>query len=146
MIKSRSKIWWKVVGVAGRVFSLGILVLVFVTGCEKRSGEAVVISKEYIAAAASPADSPAPNRDEANEITVDSYVMPGGDRGTSRDPRALQHEQWLVKVQMTDNGRIFNVPADRSGFEKVKPDDRVRVRYRVGKYTGTVWAAELVND
>ena len=126
-----------------------ILVLVLMAfgliGCEKHIGDAVIISKEYIAAAASPAESPTPNGKVENEITVDSYAMPAEDRGTSRDPRAMQHEQWLVKVQVIDNGRTFNVPADRSRFEKVKPDDRVRVRYYVGKYTGTVWGAELVD-
>jgi hypothetical protein len=58
----------------------------------------------------------------------------------------MQHEQWLVKVRMNDNGRIINVPTDKSQFEKVNPDDRVRVRYHVGKYTGTVWGAEIVSN
>jgi hypothetical protein len=44
-----------------------------------------------------------------DEITVDSYVMRPEVRGTNRDPRALNAEQWLVKVRMIDSGRTFNV-------------------------------------
>ena len=77
------------------------------------------------------------------EIAVDQYVMKPEVRGTSRDPRALQNEQWLVKVRMIANGRSFNVAADRAQFEKLKKGDRVQVRYRLGKYTKTVWAAEI---
>jgi hypothetical protein len=64
-------------------------------------------------------------------------------RGTGRDPRALKTEQWLVKVRMLDNGRTFHVPTDQSKWEKLRENDRVKVRYRTGKYTGTVWAAEI---
>ena len=80
---------------------------------------------------------------EDDEITVDQSVMKPEERGTSRDPRALADEQWLVKVRMVENGRIFNVPATREQFEKLKEGDRARVKYRLGKYTGTVWAAEI---
>jgi hypothetical protein len=65
------------------------------------------------------------------------------ERGTSRDPRALQHEQWLVKVRMLDNGRTFQVPADQAKWEKLRENDRGKVRYRTDKYAGTVWAAEI---
>ena len=78
-----------------------------------------------------------------DEIAVDSYVMKPEARGTSRDPRALQHEQWIVKVRMLDNGRTFQVPVDQTKWEKLRENDRVKVRYRTGKYTGTVWAAEI---
>jgi hypothetical protein len=78
-----------------------------------------------------------------DEIAVDGYVMKPEARGTSRDPRALQHEQWLVKVRMLDNGRTFQVPADQAKWEQLRENDRVKVRYRTGKYTGTVWAAEI---
>ena len=82
-----------------------------------------------------------PMRDD--EIAVDSYVMKPEVRGTSRDPRALKDEQWLVKVRMLDNGRTFLVRADQARWEKLCENDRVKVRYRTGKYTGTVWAAEI---
>ena len=78
-----------------------------------------------------------------DEIAVDGYVMKPEARGTSRDPRAFKHEQWLVKVRMLDNGRTFQVPADQAKWEKLRENDRVKVRYRTGKYTGTVWAAEI---
>ena len=64
-------------------------------------------------------------------------------RGTSRDPRTLTHEQWIVKVRMVENGCTFQVPADQVRWEKLHENDRVKVRYRTGKYTGTVWAAEI---
>jgi hypothetical protein len=124
-----------------------------VTGCEKNSGEAVVLLKEHIDAALRNAETPntesTPSTDEQlrpmadDEIAVDGYVMKPEVRGTSRDPRALQHEQWLVKVRMLDNGRTFQVPADQGKWEKLRENDRIKVKYRKGKYTGTVWAAEI---
>jgi hypothetical protein len=64
-------------------------------------------------------------------------------RGTRRDPRALKDEQWLVKVRMINDGRTFNVQADQGQFDKLKEGDRVKVRYRLGKYTKTIWDAEI---
>ena len=123
------------------------------TGCEKNSGEAVVLSKEHIDAALPNAETPKAQSDPGpnveirpmadDEIAVDGYVMKPEVQGTSRDPRALQHERWLVKVRMLDNGRTFQVPAARAKWEKLRENDRVKVRYRTGKYTGTVWAAEI---
>ena len=129
---------------------LCLAALLCLTGCEKRRSEAVVIGKEYIAAAA-PGATPAPHRkgfaragaDE--EITVDSYAMKGSVRGTGLDPRAMKHEQYLVKVRTSADGRTFNVPTNPTQFAKFKLGARVTVAYRVGKYTGTVWAAELVD-
>jgi hypothetical protein len=128
-------------------------------GCQKQSGDAIVLAKEHIAAAppiseASPAGSPAsPNEISTtseelrpigdDEITVDGYVMKPEVRGTSRDPRALKDEQWRVKVRMIYDGRTFNVLAEQAQFEKLKEGDRVQVRYQLGKYTKTVWGAEI---
>ena len=78
-----------------------------------------------------------------DEITVDGYVMKPDVRGTSRDPRALKDEQWLVKVRMINDGRTFNVQADQGQFDKLKEGDRVKVRYRLGKYTKTIWDAKV---
>ena len=113
----------------------------------------MVLAKEHIDAALPTAETPTtestPNRDEQlrpmadDEIAVDGYVMKAEARGTSRDPRALKHEQWIVKVRMVDDGRTFQVPADQAKWEKLRENDRVKVRYRTGKYTGTVWAAEI---
>jgi len=127
--------------------------IIAVTDCEKNSGEAVVLAKEHIDAAlptqetpnAKPETSPdlqiRPMADD--EIAVDGYVMKPEVRGTSRDPRALKDEQWIVKVRMLNNGRTFQVPADQARWEKLRENDRIKVRYRTGKYTGTVWAAEI---
>lgn len=132
---------------------IAVLVTMGLVGCEKKSGEAVVVTKEHIAAAlpvgktpnaqsaSSPDGEPRPVADD--EITVDGYVMKPETRGTSRDPRALKDEQWLVKVRMLDDGRRIQLHADRAQFEKLHENDRVKVRYRIGKYTGTVWAAEI---
>ena len=134
-------------------FVVAAFLIIGVTGCEKNSGEAVVLAKEHIDAALPPAETP--NAESAitpeaairpmadDEISVDGYVMKPQARGTSHDPRALQHEQWIVKVRMLDNGRTFQVPADRAQWEKLRENDRVKVRYRTGKYTGTVWDAEI---
>ena len=129
------------------------LLLIGFTGCEKKSGEAVVLAKEHIDAALPTAETPnaqsAPSPDEQlrpmrdDEIAVDGYVMKPEERGTTRDPRALSHEQWIVKVRMVDDGRTFQIPADQTKWEKLRENDRIKVRYRTGKYTGTVWAAEI---
>ena len=130
-----------------------VFLIIAVTGCEKKRGEGVVIAKEHIDAALPTAETPnaqsAPSPDEQrrpmrdDEIAVDGYVMKPEVRGTSRDPRALKDEQWIVKVRMLDNGRTFQVPADQTKWEKLRENDRIKVRYRTGKYTGTVWAAEI---
>jgi hypothetical protein len=127
--------------------------MIGVAGCEKRSGEAVVLAKEHIDAALPIAETPnaqsAPSPDEQprpiadDEITVEGYVMKPDARGTSRDPRALKHEQWIVKVRMLDNGRTFQVHADQAQWQRLRENDRVKVTYRVGKYTRTVWGAEI---
>ena len=132
---------------------VGALLLIAAVGCEKHSGGAVVLAKEHIDAELPTAETPnpqsAPSPDEQvrpmadDEIAVDGYVMKPEVRGTSRDPRALKDEQWLVKVRMLDNGRIFQVPADQAKWERLHENDRINVRYRTGKYTGTVWAAEI---
>jgi hypothetical protein len=136
-----------------RPWVVAALLMIGATGCEKKSGEAVVLAKEHIDAAlpiaetsnAKSADTPdehlRPMRDD--EIAVDGYVMKPEVRGTSRDPRASKDEQWIVKVRMLDNGRTFQVPADQAQWKKLRENDRIKVRYRTGKYTGTVWAAEI---
>ena len=135
------------------VWLIAICLIIGLSGCEKKRGQAVVLAKEHIDAALPTAETPnaqsAPSPDEQlrpmrdDEIAVDGHVMKPEVRGTSRDPRALSHEQWIVKVRMLENGRTFQVPADNGKWEKLRENDRVKVRYRTGKYTGTVWAAEI---
>jgi hypothetical protein len=126
--------------------------VIAVTACEKNSGEAVILAKEHIDAA--PAnETPKAQSDSSpnveirpmadDEIAVDGYVMKPEARGTSHDPRALSHEQWLVKVRILNNGRTIQVPADQAQWEKLRENDRIKVRYRTGKYSGSVWAAEI---
>jgi hypothetical protein len=134
-------------------FVPGLLAILCLAGCEKHSGEAIVLTKEHIAAAPPASETATPNGSTTteeelrpigdDEITVDGYVMKPEVRGTSRDPRALKDEQWLVKVRMIHDGRTFNVQAEQWQFDKLKEGDRVRVRFRIGKYTRTVWAAEV---
>src|SRR5262245_52164347 len=132
---------------------IAISLIIGVSGCEKNRGEAVVLAKEHIDAAPPPAKTPNAQSDPGqnvevrpmadDEIAVDGYVMKPEARGTSHDPRALQHEQWIVKVRILDNGRTFQVPTDQARWQKLRENERIKVRYRTGKYTGTVWAAEI---
>jgi hypothetical protein len=93
------------------------LLLMGLVGCEKKSGDAIVIGKDYVAAVK-----------EGEGI---------------KDARATNHEQWIVKVRMRDNGRTIEVHVDRAQWEKLHESDQVKVTYRVGKYTGTIWDAEI---
>jgi len=125
-------------------------------GCEWQNGEAIVLTKEYIAATPPGPENPSakhvssPTGGEGqtraigdDEITVDGYMMKPEVRGTSHDPRALKDEQWLVKVRMIDDGRTLNVQEEKGRFDKLHEGDRVRVRYQLGKYTKTVWGGEI---
>ena len=148
------------------IFGLVALLVasVGVAGCWKKSGQATVLEKEHIAAkevTSTPAaqesvssSSPTPGLDGVvtyevaremaeDEIDVDGYVMKKDARGTSRDPRAMSDEQWIVRVQMIDDLQRIKVQTDKTRFDKLKVGDRIKVSYRQGKYTGTVWAAEI---
>lgn len=147
-----------------------VLVAAFgVTACTRNLGEAIVLEKEHIDAAepsptpatpttltesaakpspattpeASPSAEPLQTELAPDEIVVDSYVMKKNVRGTSKDPRADTHEKWLIKVEAIQDGRRFTIHSDRAHFLKYKVGDRVRVRYKVGNYTGTVWDATI---
>jgi hypothetical protein len=96
---------------------IALLLMISLGGCERKSGDAVVIGKDYVAAVK-----------QGEEI---------------KDERATSHEQWIVKARMLDNGRTIEVRASRAQWEKLHENDRIRVTYRVGKYTGTVWDAEI---
>jgi len=78
-----------------------------------------------------------------DEIAVDTYVMKKNVRGTGKDPRASAQEKWLIKVEMIKDLRRFTVLSDRAHFLKHRVGDRVRVRYKEGNYTGTVWDSEI---
>jgi hypothetical protein len=138
-----------------RIVAAVFVVLSF-AACAKKSGDAVVVEKEHIdkrVAGASPAatadstPNPEPTIREMrpDEIDVDGLVMKKEDRGTSKDPRAFDEEQWRVRVRLVDGGRQFVVRTDRAHYEKLNPGDRVKVRYSEGKYTSTVWSSEFVD-
>lgn len=127
-------------------------------GCSKKSGEAIVVSKEHIDAR-EPDPSPSPGgqsqteeepvyseREMApDEIVVEGHVMKKEVRGTSRDPRAATEEQWRVTLEMLSPSQTLIVRTDRAHYDKLKKGDRVKVKYSQGNYTGTVWGAEIVD-
>jgi hypothetical protein len=151
--------------------ALALFAATSISSCTKNLGDAVVLEKEHIDAAepsptpvptpvttlsenpprpepargpsASPSDEPVQTELAPDEIAVDSYVMKKTVRGTSKDPRASTQEQWLMKVEAVQDGKHFTIHADRAHFLKYKVGDRVRVRYKVGNYTGTVWGAAI---
>lgn len=93
------------------------LLLMSLVGCERKNGNAIVIGKDYVAAVK-----------QGEEI---------------KDERATNHEQWIVKVRMRENGRTIEVRDDRAQWKKLRENDQVKIRYRVGKYIGTVWTPRL---
>jgi hypothetical protein len=145
-----------------------LFVAVHLSACSKKSGEAIVEDKEHIdagdpivtptpgasvaTAEASPGASPRESANETHEapplaedeIVVDTYVMKKSVRGTSKDPRAYAGlEQWRVNVTIIGVGGA-TIRATRRQYEKLKIGDRVKVRYKEGNYTGTIWSAEIV--
>ena len=142
-----------------------LIAILSLGGCDKKSGKAIVLEKEHIAIReAQP--SPSPQRDDNtesrdtpdrqtdgageevremadNEISADGYVMKREMRGTSKDPRATDREQWIVRAQLNENGREIKVQTSQRQWEKLKVGDEVQVTYRQGKYTGTIWGSEI---
>jgi hypothetical protein len=76
------------------------VLLIGLVGCEKNSGDAIVIGKDYVMAAK-----------QGEEI---------------KDERATNHEQWIVKVRMRDNGRRIDVRADQAQWAKLDENDQVK--------------------
>jgi hypothetical protein len=128
------------------------------SACVKKGGAALVMRKEHIEAVkirqtatteegvnagddkqtpapvgASPADG-APAVDQSGVVNEKASV---------ENPRATDREQWIVSVKMIDDNRWIDVPVERPQWEKLQEGDRVQVVYREGKYTGTVWSAEI---
>jgi hypothetical protein len=93
------------------------LLFICLVACGNKSDDALVIGKDYVAAVK-----------QGEEI---------------KDQRATNHDQWIVKVRMRDNGRTIEVRADRAQWDKLHENDQVKVTYRTGNYTGTVWDAAI---
>ena len=136
-----------------RASLLALVACAFVlSGCAKKSGEAIVIGKDYVPAiereeTAEPSPSPAVEDatssaspiDESAETIVDTTDF----IGPPIDSRATHREQWIVAVEMIEGGRKIDVRVDPERFNALKEGDRVRVEYREGKYTGTVWSSSI---
>jgi hypothetical protein len=146
------------------VLVAGILAIASLSGCWRKSGDAMVLEKEHIAAREvtptptprSPASPPEPTPGTGetvtyeeskplaeDEVMVGSYVMKKDARGTGRDPRAITDEQWIVRVQLVSDLRRLDVLTKKARWDKIKVGDKVKVSYRQGKYTGTVWSTDL---
>jgi hypothetical protein len=133
--------------------AVGCLLALSLAGCAKKHGEAIVVEKEHIDAAeikpspspgVSPASEEPVSREMApDEIDVAGIVMKKDVRGTSKDPRAGREEKWLVKVEMVQVSRAFNIHTDRAHYDKVQVGDKIKVSYSEGNYTGTVWGSEI---
>ena len=84
---------------------VGALLLIGFLGCEKKSGDAVVIGKDYFAAVK-----------KGEEI---------------KDQRATNHDQWIVKARMRDKDeRSKSAPIERNGRSCAKT---IRSRLRIGR-------------
>ena len=85
-----------------RACVIAVFLIITVTGWERQSGGAVVLSKEHIDAALPISEipnaqsEPSPNAEirpmADDEIDVEGYVMKPEVRGTSRHPRGLKDE------------------------------------------------------
>ncbi len=136
-------------------FALAILLVVTLSGCTTKRGEAVILEKEHIdAAELQPSVTPDKSNNsakkeepEVRELTDEEAAASDRRmrevRGTAKDPRAISEEQWRLEVQIVSNGRRLTIQTDRAHYEKLKPGDRIKVRYSEGNYTGTAWSADI---
>jgi hypothetical protein len=97
--------------------ALAAALLLLLASCEKKGGEAVVLSKEHVAPALA----------DAKEL---------------KEGQTSQ-EQWKIVVEMRGDLRKVNVLVKPEEWERLKAGDRVNVRYSQGKYTGTIWSSEI---
>ena len=138
----------------GRFFALaGLIVLLSLAGCSKKSGEAIVLKKDFVPArpasaspnesqattAAEPVQAPA----EEDAVSTETTTAEEETSGPALDARAVDHEQWIVTVELVADLKKIDVRVEPAQWEKLKPGDHVHLSYRQGKYTGTVWSAEL---
>jgi len=95
-----------------------VALIVSCGGCAKKTEQAKIVGKEYI---------------------------PAHVEGTEYKEREMEHEQWLVEVQMED-GRRTNAPVDEAQWKTLKVGDRVQAKYSQGKYTGTIWGIDIQKE
>ncbi len=102
-----------------RPFLAAVLLVAF-AGCNTKTQDAVVLSKEFIPAQIIAENGPAPEQSE----------------------RAVQHDQWLVHIQMADRF-LADVNVEQPQWVALRVGDKVEAIYAQGKYTGTIWRVEL---
>jgi len=116
-------------------------------GCDRHSGEAIVRGKEHIPVAEVVPSPAARGTQSADQATPDATIVTEDSgsavRGTNKDPRAVDHEQWIVSVEMVKDLRRIEVRVDQPRWKALKIGDRVKVTYKIGRYTGTVWDSAI---
>ena len=126
MTRSRSKF--------ARLRSLvAVVAIAALGGCVKKGGEALVVGKEH---------KPSVEIIEA-AAADDEPTTPAEASPAPRSSPRMSEEQWIVSVRMVSDNRWIDVPVLKAQFDKLQEGDRVTVVFREGKYTGTVWAAEI---
>ena len=110
------------------LFFVAALTLCSLAAGAKKIGDAVVLGKEHIP----PAELSVSPNEQASPNSAEPSATP-----------LMRPEQWLVQVEMVTDLKKVDVQAERSRWEALRKGDRVHVTYRQGKYTGTVWSAEL---
>lgn len=112
----------------------GFVLLFGFAGCRKRNSEAVIIGKEYVAAMEISTTPKADNNASPIEpVSGDSPKQPAGsdglvtgepeestrmdDQGPAQDPRATDHDQWIVNVRMTNSARKIDVRVEPPQWE-----------------------------
>lgn len=88
----------------------------FLSGCAQKTGDAVITGKEH---------------------------FPAAEPGTTPGKRQLSNPQWIINVEMVKGGRKIDVHVDETEWQRRTKGERVLVSYSEGKYTGTVWGAEI---
>ena len=99
-------------------FFLGIVLVLMGSGCTKKGQRAVVMAKQHI---------------------------PAHVAGTEYKEREMDHEQWLVTVEMEDR-QTKDAPVEKEQYDALKVGDRVRAKYSQGNYTHTIWAIDIEKE
>jgi hypothetical protein len=85
------------------------------SGCNKKSADVVIVSKEHI---------------------------PPHVPGTPESIRETDQDQWMIDVQFA-NGNERRTAVDAEQWKTFKVGERVHANYSEGEYTHTVWAIDL---
>ena len=66
-----------------------------------------------------------------------------GAKAQSADYCERREQRPKIGPSLAADLRRIDVQADQEQWKKLKIGDRVKVSYRQGKYTGTVWSAQI---